>query len=90
MNTNIFYGSPTDMVKLAKDLGMTTVYLEDLISPLNFGELNQATYKDKEAEIDAILKVGFDEVFFGFFFFKLGEIGRDGVWKRLIKNSDRE
>lgn len=38
--------TPEDMSKLAEDLGVTTVYLEKLISPLDFMEINEGYNKD--------------------------------------------
>lgn len=44
----------TDVVEMAKVLGMTSVYLEDLISPLDF-EMVSDTYNS--VEIEKILAV---------------------------------
>ena len=43
-----------DMTKLAEELGVTTVYLEKVISPIDFTEINEKYNKD---EIMGILEV---------------------------------
>ncbi|KAK4312604.1 hypothetical protein Pmani_015992 [Petrolisthes manimaculis] len=43
--------SPEDLIKMAKDLGVTTVYLEDLISPEDFSEINAMYQKGRVTKV---------------------------------------
>ncbi|KAK8748545.1 hypothetical protein OTU49_015848 [Cherax quadricarinatus] len=45
--------TPDDLVKIAEDLGITTVYIKDLISPLNFENINPLYNK---SDVMAILE----------------------------------
>jgi len=45
--------TPEDLIQMAKDLGVTTVYLKDLINPLDFTEINPTYNAD---DVNNILK----------------------------------
>ncbi|XP_042857798.1 4F2 cell-surface antigen heavy chain-like isoform X2 [Penaeus japonicus] len=77
--------NPNDVVEMAKVLGMTSVYLEDLISPLDFEMVSD---KYNSVEIEKILAVAKENGLHVVTDFIPSQVGVDNTWFKNESYSD--